>query len=276
MCKGLPASGKTTWAKAQTGFVRINKDDIREELGGHWSREKEKLVIGERNKRIVENLISLKSVIIDDTNFNPVHERDLKDLANKLGAIFEIKYFTDVPLEVCLERDSLREKKVSKEVIMKMYDKYLKPRINKQLVPLKTLKPSKDCVIFDMDGTLSCIGDRSPYDCKNCGIDLPNWSIITLLKWVPANVRIFIFSGRTDDSYKETVDWLDKYNINFNGLFMRKFGDNRKDSEVKKELFDNNIKERYNVLFAVDDRDQVVDLWRSLGITCLQANKGNF
>lgn len=52
-------------------------------------------------------------------------------------------------------------------------------------------------------------------------------------------------------------------------LFMRLDDDYRPDVEIKREIYDDHIKDKYEIIFAVDDRKCVVDLWRSLGIVCL-------
>jgi hypothetical protein len=57
---------------------------------------------------------------------------------------------------------------------------------------------------------------------------------------------------------------------------MRQTDDNRKDSIIKEEIYDAHIRGKYNVLFVLDDRDQVVQMWRSLGLTVLQCNEGDF
>jgi hypothetical protein len=57
---------------------------------------------------------------------------------------------------------------------------------------------------------------------------------------------------------------------------MRKKGDYRDDSIVKKELLDQIRKDGYNPLLAFDDRDRVVKAWRECGIRCLQVAEGNF
>lgn len=59
-------------------------------------------------------------------------------------------------------------------------------------------------------------------------------------------------------------------------LLMRGQGDMRPDHAVKHELFNAHIRDAYDVLLALDDRDRVVALWRSLGIVCLQVDEGNF
>jgi hypothetical protein len=57
---------------------------------------------------------------------------------------------------------------------------------------------------------------------------------------------------------------------------MRKSGDLRKDSIVKQEIYEQFILNQYNTAFVLDDRDQVVRVWRDLGLTCLQVVYGDF
>ena len=57
---------------------------------------------------------------------------------------------------------------------------------------------------------------------------------------------------------------------------MRKLDDKRRDDIVKKELFDENIRGRFNVKFVIDDRNRVVDMWRQIGLTCFQVEEGDF
>ena len=57
---------------------------------------------------------------------------------------------------------------------------------------------------------------------------------------------------------------------------MRKEGDHRRDSIVKKEIYDTLIKDEFDVEFVLDDRQQVVDMWREIGLKCLQVAEGNF
>ena len=50
------------------------------------------------------------------------------------------------------------------------------------------------------------------------------------------------------------------------------------DSEIKQDMLNEILKtvDKRNILFAVDDRKRVVDMWRANGITCLQVAEGNF
>ena len=131
LCRGLPASGKSTWAKAYCDenpeFVRINKDDIREELGSsHFGIKSESTILKVERSRGIEALYSGRSLIVDDTNLNEKHEKFWSKFASDEGIGFEIKYF-DVPVEECIKRDTQRGKSVGRMVIMGMYNKYIKP-----------------------------------------------------------------------------------------------------------------------------------------------------
>lgn len=138
LLKGLPASGKSTaakaWIKLNPEFERINKDDIREELGNPpFSRKFENEVLKIQRERGLEILKSGKSLIVDDTNFAKKHKNFWKNIAEKgienseiSNIEFEIWEFT-TSLEECIERDSKREKSVGESVIRGMYEKYIKP-----------------------------------------------------------------------------------------------------------------------------------------------------
>lgn len=134
MCKGLPASGKTSWARYQVkvgmGKVkRVNKDDLRDMMDcSIWSKQNEWYVMKVRDFIIKLALEHGESVIVDDTNFAPIHENVLRNIAKTCGAIFVIENFTNVSPEICIQRDAEREAKVGEEVIMGMYNKYLKDK----------------------------------------------------------------------------------------------------------------------------------------------------
>lgn len=88
--------------------------------------------------------------------------------------------------------------------------------------------------------------------------------------------KIFFFSGRKDTHMAQTNAWLRKH-VGVEGtLVMRKADDYRLDATVKLEMYNQCIRDKYYVDIVLDDRDQVVALWRSLGLTCLQVAPGNF
>lgn len=130
----------------------------------------------------------------------------------------------------------------------------------------------------DIDGTVALMASRSPFDETRVHEDRPNLPVIAVLRAMHAGGhRIVFLSGRTAGCRQATHDWLCEHvGVPFDGLHMRAEGDMRKDSVVKRELFDAHVREHYDVRVVLDDRDQVVELWRSMGLTCLQVADGNF
>lgn len=287
ICKGLPASGKTTFAKTltTTGWMRVSKDDIREELsktGWTWSRQNERDVKNKEENLISSYLMSGKNVVVDSTNFGK-HENRLRSLAKQAGAEFEIKDFTDVPVEVCIERNSKREKPVPEKVIWEMYNKHIRKDVdNSNKSPVKWVKGLPTAVICDLDGTLAIHVDRGPYDVEKCHTDALNPNIDSVLEALQqAGHQIIFMSGREDKVREKTRQWLIKMGWGYGDflpypLFMRATNDRRNDTIIKNELFDAHVRDKYNVVCVLDDRDRVVMMWRDLGLTCLQVAYGNF
>lgn len=87
---------------------------------------------------------------------------------------------------------------------------------------------------------------------------------------------IVFVSGREAAYEEPTRKFLVKHGIKYDKLIMRKTGDHRKDAIIKAEIYEEYIKGHYNVLFVLDDRDQVVAMWRGKGLTCFQVDYGNF
>jgi predicted kinase len=293
--KGLPASGKTTWAKQQLKdhpgkYKRVNKDDLRSMLdGGKWSRDNEKFVLLARNIFITMALEEGKHVIVDDTNLHPKHEKAIREALKKWNEIEETKYSIEIkefPIDPneAIKRDLQRPNSVGSKVIMDMYNRYLKPKPETYTPPQG--KPK--AIIVDIDGTVALMnGKRGPYEWDKVAGDDVNGSIYRLLEMVVMDrirsrelgqepVQIIMVSGRDGSCYEETKNWLDGHEINHDQLFLRPAGDTRKDYVIKKEIFNTHIRDHYDVQFVLDDRNQTVEMWRSLGLTCLQVADGNF
>jgi len=133
-------------------------------------------------------------------------------------------------------------------------------------------------VIFDIDGTLSHVnGKRGYFDWHR--VDRDDLDQIVYKAWARHHTngdRIFIISGRSEEARPKTEEWLEFYGITYDTLLMRKPDDFRKDSIVKAEIYNHYIKGKYNVEVIYDDRQQVVDMWRSLGLKVFQVSKGEF
>jgi predicted kinase len=275
MCVGLPASGKSTWAKnkvseSPNSYKRINKDDLRAMLdNSHHSKDAEKFILKVRDNLILMALEAGKHVIIDDTNLAPKHEAHIRELI-KGKAELHIQDFRDVPLKTCIERDLKRCNSVGSSVIRQMYNHYIRPQVQAQVLAYNSELPK--AIICDLDGTLALISGRSPFDASTCENDELNTVVASLL--VGKNV-IFV-SGREDKYREPTERFLAKHSINYLHLWMRQTADFRQDAIIKKEIYEQKIKGQFQIEFVLDDRNQVVDMWREQGLTCLQVAEGDF
>lgn len=280
MFKGLPGSGKDIKAKEMMeknpgGYKRVNKDDLREMIdGSNWSGNNEKLILKIRDFIIAESLKEGKHVLCTDTNLHPKHEIKLREIAKEYGAEFQIIDLTkEVTLEECIERDLKRSRSVGERVIRSMYNQYLKTQ---EVYPYDNSLP--DCIICDLDGTLAKFGNKNPYDRNflDDKVDEIIKPILGVLKENFVDLHIIILSGRSDKFKEVTKEWLYLNDVTYDQLHMRKEGDMRKDVIVKEELFNEYIRGKYNPLVIFDDRNQVVELWRKMGLKVFQVADGNF
>lgn len=278
MLKGLPGSGKSTYARTLVGeqqYVRVNKDDLRAMLhNSKHSKAREDQVLKIRDYITRTALAAGRNVVIDDTNFAPIHEITLRNIAVKTDAQFSTE-FIDTPVEVCIERDLKRLNSVGQKVILQMYDQYLKPA---PVDPPEVDMNLPMAVICDIDGTLAHMVNRGPYDTSKYLDDQKDETIHwAFARLVDEGDKRLICSGRSEECRDSTAQWLAEHEIIYDKLLMRPAGDKRKDSIVKRELYEQHIKGKYNVRLVLDDRNQVVDMWRNeLGLRCLQVAEGNF
>jgi len=173
---------------------------------------------------------------------------------------------------------------------------------------------NKKIVIFDLDGTLAIIDRRREISGKtkdgkvtdkinwneffnpgNIAFDEPNEPVIELAQMLKdKGYKIFIFSGRNDRMYERTVEWLEWNDVPYDLLVMRpdKFQgktwpvaegnpatpDMRymPDEKLKKAMLDEFVEDIKDVYLVVDDRQKVIDMWRSLGLNTWQVAEGNF
>ena len=139
LTRGIPASGKSTWAKQEVlkdpeHFIRINRDDLRNMSGKYWVPAREKYILSCRNLLLNTAIyMNFNTIIIDDMNLNPKDFEYVSAVVDKANEIIkdiknqykiEIKDFTNVPLNVCIERDSKRENPLGEKVIRDIFNKY--------------------------------------------------------------------------------------------------------------------------------------------------------
>lgn len=140
----------------------------------------------------------------------------------------------------------------------------------------------KDVVIFDLDGTLACGKHRlhllptkdlhlteswAEFNLA-CADDKVIDDVANMLEAMSlAGYTVVILTGRSDIAREMTVKWLDKHDVHYDRLIMRRNDDNRKDTIIKEEELRRIGLDR--ILFCVDDRLDVARHLRSLGLTVL-------
>lgn len=280
---GLPASGKTTYANDLTAtnanWARISWDDARKERGMNPQR------LNRQQEDEMQKASFLRAeflahqgfnVVVDNTNLNLNTCNKWRTLAQRIGMTYH-QVIMGVSPSACIARDAKREgnAQVGRAVIerMALFADMIQFNANKY-------------VIVDMDGTIADCSHRihhvtngnhnwDAFESMSMD-DVPRQPIIDLVKLFKVNgYEILIVSGRQiGRAGKNTVKWLEKHCVPYKYIFMRQTGDNRPDNIVKQEILDKLPKDRIG--YVLDDRNQVVKMWRDNGLTCLQVNDGDF
>jgi predicted kinase/uncharacterized HAD superfamily protein len=285
LTRGLPASGKSTWAKEHITknpkWKRINKDLLREMLDdSKWSKENEAFVLIARDNLVTAALETNHNVIVDDTNFSDKHKKRIEMLVKQLAAdtgktiTVEEKDFTDVPVQECLKRDRLRAKPVGDKVIINMYNQYLSQR------PCIALQDNRKprAVCFDIDGTIaSHEGIRGHYDHDMYLEDRVVDHVAKHLSFYTCEgTKVIILTARDEDGRTQTEAWLKKHDLPYDALVMRAAGDSRPDYVAKKEML-LKLMEVYFIEACYEDRLRNVNMMRDeLGLHVFHVAHGIF
>ena len=160
-----------------------------------------------------------------------------------------------------------------------------------------SLLTSKATYIFDLDGTLADIRKRLSLANKGeemdwseffnpdyIKYDKPKDDVINMARIIyEEGFNVVIFSGRLDTTREKTIEWLDNHSVDYHALIMRPQATDEftNDAVLKErwleELVDTRLSGHMGLIWGVyDDRNQVVDMWRSKGLTCYQVAKGDF
>ena len=151
----------------------------------------------------------------------------------------------------------------------------------------------RPAIIVDIDGTLANAAHRihhikkQPKDWQSffdeAVKDEPfKWCVELVLAMARTHEILFV-TGRGEEDREQTLNWLMEnvpiwensntglYCLNMN-LFMRPAGSRDQDFDVKRRVYRERIQDKYDILFALEDRGRVTKMWRELGLTCLQCS----
>lgn len=298
--RGLPGSGKTTAARAwvaadPAGRARVNRDDLRANLFGAPVLEfaQEEAVTAAQRAAVRALLSSGRSVIVDDTGLRARFVRAWSALAASCGATLEVLDLV-VPMAVAIQRDTDRlargERGVGETVIRRLAAQFAigadgaLPRLD--LTATSAADAASAYVappgaptawLVDIDGTLARMNGRTPFEWHRVGEDEPVAVVVDAVHALAARGhRIVVMSGRDEVCRGDTESWLARHGVPFDELHMRPEGNTEADTVIKRRLFDAHVRTRYAVIGVLDDRNQVVALWRSLGLACFQVAPGDF
>jgi predicted kinase len=290
MMVGPSGSGKSTYALElqKQGYVYVNQD-----------------LSGKDHLRIFEEAIKEgKPVVVDRLNFVVSQRKRYLEPAKNKGYITKIVVLHQ-SYKTCLDRcinrvghATIIDETNARSALNMFFTKYERVQDNEadyveRVWPAGAKRPA---IICDLDGTLCDVTHRRHFVRREgkkdwngffMGMvdDVPNRWCADILRSMSKDYRIVYCSGRPNNWWKETVCWLKKHDLfcfgddvtgtNFE-LFMRDRSDSRQDSIVKEIILDFEILTKYDPKFTIDDRKQVVDMWRSRGYTCLQCDEGDF
>lgn len=142
----------------------------------------------------------------------------------------------------------------------------------------------KKVIIVDMDGTLSDVSARKHFVERekkdwesfysNMKNDKPRLDVVYEIGRLVKELNIeeiFIITSRREFARAETMEWLNS-NIDesitdkISHIYMREDDDMRADIEVKKEIYDREFKDKYDVVAVFEDRPRIIRMYRELGL----------
>jgi predicted kinase len=290
--QGPPCSGKSTWAKDfiinNPDYGYANRDTIRYRLGNSkYTLKKEKEVTDIETAEILKYIQEGKNVIIDDTNLNPATINKWKFLAASCNADIEYKRFY-VPYKTALERAKKRKAEgglyISKNTILDFYKHYFKKELEDEMTDKRVIRmPQKElpkAVICDLDATLALHQGRTPFDWSRILEDKPEPRLKQLLDlFVKNDIKILFLTGRTEDALDNTVQWIyENIHLTENQyeLFLRDNKDFSHGDDYKRKVYNDFIKDKFNILCVFEDSNKCVKMFREEGLLTCQVENSDF
>ena len=299
LTRGIQGSGKSTWAKDWVAKnpehrIRINNDDLRKMLGPYWIPSREDLVSNTKKEIALNAMRFGYDIVVDNMNLNPKEVKfweDIIDAHNNTKPVtsdwykweYEIE-FKDffIPLEECIRRDAIRPNPIGEKVIRDTWRKYKHfiqtSEVEKYVNNLRVWDVGKPiCVVVDMDSTLCFNTTKRPWfgegAAEGMKNDISNDDVCMVVEKLQEHYPIVLATGRDTSQEEVTKQWLSTQGINVTDFYFRTEGDYRKGVEVKREQIEK-ILEKYNILVIFEDCEPIVQMYRDMGLTVLQPNKG--
>lgn len=266
-------------------------------LGDYWIPNREKVVTTLYNRFLISSMEFGYNIVIDNMNLNPKTCKYLEDLIKSFNSDpiyetfpkYEIEYKDFfISVDECIRRDAMRPNPIGEKVIKETWRRYrtfiLTESVKKHVESLKPFSLGLPrAIIVDMDATLCFNTSGRPFYGKGAAEgmleDVPNSGVCELVKSLYAeDYKVLIVTGRegTEEIVEATKGWLAKWDIEYDEAFFRPKGNYDAGDLCKRDIYEKNIKDKYNISFVLEDNQKCVKMWRELGLTCLQPNDGTF
>lgn len=297
---GPPGSGKSTLAKTIVGNGKhmIGRPDLADTV--YINQDSQGKFQHMENFR--EAVRQGKHIIVDRMNFNKAQRN------NYLSQVRDKGYKTKIVVlhesyDTCFDRimkrenhETIKDEDNARGALKTFFGMYERPEEGEADEIMFRYPDStnfRKAIIVDIDGTLADCEHRRHFVHPPEGQkkDWPGFfnamdkdpvipHVLDIVERFQSDgtegIAIVFCSGRPDDYMKLTKEWLAQTGIKYDRLLMRKRYDSRRDDIVKEIILDFEILTRYVPYFMLDDRDQVVKMWRKRGYPCLQVAEGNF
>lgn len=301
-------------ANSTPNTVIVSADDYWM-VGGKYVFDASRLALAHAQcfQRFSEAVAAGRNVIVDNTNLNYKDVCKYIDYLLKNNNLNNYIYSVELvevqfnSIEKAIELRSNREdgKNIPENRMRQMYKKFkedirghllndYKGKIGLGELDLlqnnlpwpEPVEGLPEAIICDLDGTLSIFEYTSGLSIRNAyAAELSESDFIchpvakAISAFYSTGVKVIFLSGRSEECREPTEAFLARvcaqYNLSYDKLLMRKAKDGRSDSIVKREIFDEHLKDKYNIVAVFDDRNSVVQTWRDMGLYVFNCNYRN-
>jgi predicted kinase len=289
LARGLPASGKSTWARALVAsrrpgsILRVNRDDLRRSMADPAYSAPvdavERRISAAEWQLVRSTLLAGVDVVVDATNLRAAVARRWLALAEACGAGWHVEDVV-VDLGECIRRDAARPapERVGEETLRDLHARFLDPVTGRPAplappprlssaggAPYRPVPGTPRAVLVVVEGVLSRREAPDPDHPE----DLPVPAAVDLLAaLVGAGHRVVALSTRPEEDRVALASWLARrLPVPVDALLLRPPGGRRGEEAVALGLFDAHVRDRYTVVAVVEGRPWRAARWQGLGLT---------
>lgn len=266
-------------------------------LGSYWVPSRETLVSNTKRDIALSALYAGYEIVVDNMNLNPKEIKFWEDIVNKHNNFVDDKIKTKsdqvfykyeiefkdffIPLEECIRRDAMRPNPIGEKVIRETWKRYKHfiqtTEVERHVNNMRRYTGKPKCIVIDMDSTMCFNVTKRPWFGEGAAEgmidDVPNAGVCDIVRQLQEHYLVVVATGRDTSQEEVTKQWLAKQGINVDEYFFRTNGDFRKGVIVKKEQIEK-ILETYDIVSIFEDCEPIVQMYREMGLTVLQPNKG--